>query len=293
VGQAFSALGQQDPRLLPSRKLDLRLTRQLAAYKKQDPPPSWVKPIPFPIIAHSVTLCHRANTPASNTIADMLLLGFFFLLRPGEYAYTPNPDADPFRLCDVHLLINARRLHPYLSTEAELTMVNYIALEFTTQKNGVRGEMVGLGRTGHPTFCPVQALLRRVRHFRSHRAPLQTPLYSYYDRRWQRIDTSLLTMHLRHTVIAMGATYGIAATDISIRSLRSSGAMSLLCAKVDTDMIRLLGRWHSDEMLRYLHVQTFPLVAPLAAQMLPHGHFSLMENQPLMGNGGAIRPSQT
>jgi hypothetical protein len=41
--------------------------------------------------------------------------------------------------------------------------------------------------------------------------------------------------------------------------------MALLCAKVDTNLIRLLGRWCSDEMLRYLHVQTFPIVALLAA----------------------------
>ena len=38
VGQAFSALEQPDPRLLPSGKLDLRLSRQLTAYKKEDPP---------------------------------------------------------------------------------------------------------------------------------------------------------------------------------------------------------------------------------------------------------------
>jgi hypothetical protein len=63
----------------------------------------------------------------------------------------------------------------------------------------------------------------------------------------------------------IGAQLGIAAIDVSIRLLRSSGAMSLLCAKVDTDTIRLLGRWRSDEMLRYLHIQAFPLLVPLAA----------------------------
>jgi hypothetical protein len=89
----------------------------------------------------------------------MLLLGFFFLLRPGEYAYTDNPDAAPFRLCDIHLLIHNRRIHPLSSTITELRQVNYVALEFTTQKNGVRGELVGLGRTGHPIHCPVHALI--------------------------------------------------------------------------------------------------------------------------------------
>jgi hypothetical protein len=287
VGQSFASLGLPDPRLQPSGKLDLRLSRQISAYKKQDPPPSRVKPIPFPVLAHAVALARAANTPAASTIADMLLLGFFFLLRPGEYAHTDNPDAAPFRLCDVHLLIHNRRIHPYQASEQAFLRVTYIALEFTRQKNGIRGEMVGLCRTGHPLHCPVIALLNRVRHLRTHNAPLTTPLYTYHDTTWHSINTTTLTFHLRHTVIATGHHYGIAATDISIRSLRSSGAMALLCAKVDTDMIRLLGRWRSDEMLRYLHVQAFPLVAPLAEQMLHHGHFSLMANQPLLGIGEA------
>jgi hypothetical protein len=57
--------------------------------------------------------------------------------------------------------------------------------------------------------------------------------------------------------------------------------MALLCAEVDTDIIRLLGRWYSDEMLHYLHVQAFPLVAPLAAQMVRHGHYTLIPNNRL------------
>jgi hypothetical protein len=111
---------------------------------------------------------------------------------------------------------------------------------------------VGLGRSGHPAYCPVVALTNRVRHLRTHNAPLTTPLYAYYHTKWNRIATTTLTTQLRHAVTAMGHTYGIAPTNISVWSLRSSGAMSLLCAKVDTDMIRLLGRWRRDEMLRYL-----------------------------------------
>jgi hypothetical protein len=63
-----------------------------------------------------------------------------------------------------------------------------------------------------------------------------------------------------------------------VRSLRASGAMALLCADVDLDHIRLLGRWRSDEMLRYLHVQAFPIVAPLAEQMVRHGFYTLIPN---------------
>jgi hypothetical protein len=40
--------------------------------------------------------------------------------------------------------------------------------------------------------------------------------------------------------------------------------MALLCAKVDTDLIQLLGRWRSDLMLRYLQVQAQPVMQKFA-----------------------------
>jgi len=66
---------------------------------------------------------------------------------------------------------------------------------------------------------------------------MRTPLHSYFDRTWKRIDTSILTTHLRIAVTAMGGHYGIKTSEISIRSLHSSGTMDLLCAKVDSDTI--------------------------------------------------------
>ncbi len=284
MGQTLALMGHPDPRLQPSGKLDLRLNRQLSAYKKDDPPPHRVKPVPLPVIMHAVAQGYRANLPQTTTISDMLLLGFFFLLRPGEYACTNNPDSAPFRLCDTHLLIHTRRLDPTTCTEADLNAVTHVALEFTTQKNGVRGELVGLGRSGHPQCCPVRALVNRVKHLRLHRAPPTMPIYSYHNgTQWHAIDTTTLTRHLRYAAAAIGATSGITATDISIRSLRSSGAMALLCADVDTDRIRLLGRWRSDEMLRYLTVQAFPILAPLATLMVRHGCFTLIPNTRLTG----------
>lgn len=282
VGQTLASLGRLDPRLQPSGKLDLRLRRQLKAYSRIDPPPHRVKPIPLPIITHAAQLCKLANTPQSNTIADMLILGFYFLLRPGEYACTDNPDATPFRLCDVHLLYGPHRLNPYTASEADLYSATHVALEFTSQKNGVRGELIGLGRSGDPQWCPVLATIQRILHLRLHQAPPDTPLYAYKSgASWCSITAAMLTQHLRAAAHAMGAASGTSADDISVRSLRSSGAMALLCAGVDPNRIRLLGRWRSDEMLRYLHVQAFPIVATLAAQMLQHGHFALIPNNRL------------
>jgi hypothetical protein len=55
--------------------------------------------------------------------------------------------------------------------------------------------------------------------------------------------------------------------------------MALLCAQVDTDVIRLLGRWRSDEMLRYLHIQAEPVMRDFARRMLVGGSFTLLPNQ--------------
>jgi hypothetical protein len=145
IGQTFAALGHADPRLLANGQLDLRLHRQLSAYKKLDPPPSRVKPIPLSIITHAAHLNILANIPSSIAIADMLLLGFFFLLRPGEYAWTHNPEAAPFLFRHVHLSRGSTRLNLYHDTPNTLQTATHVALELDKQKNGVRGELVGLG----------------------------------------------------------------------------------------------------------------------------------------------------
>jgi hypothetical protein len=108
------------------------------------------------------------------------------------------------------------------------------------------------------------------------------PLYAFHNgSTWLNVTPALITAALRIAVTTIGPALGIHPKDISARSLRSGGAMALLCTEVDTDKIRLLGRWRSDEMLRYLHIQAYPLTATLAQQMLLHGNFALIPNNPL------------
>jgi hypothetical protein len=52
-----------------------------------------------------------------------------------------------------------------------------------------------------------------------------------------------------------------------------------LCAKVDTDLIQLLGRWRSDVMLRYLHLQAQPVMRNFARLMFQGGQFNLIPGQ--------------
>ncbi len=109
----------------------------------------------------------------------MITLGFYFLLRPGEYAASENPDSTPFRLQDVHLRYNHARIDHLHGPVELLHFANFVSLEFTNQKNGVQGELIGLGRSGNYTFCPVQAVISRVIHLRQHFAPPDTPLRAF------------------------------------------------------------------------------------------------------------------
>lgn len=216
--------------------------------------------------------------PASLATADMICLAFFFLLRPGEYT-TASVESTPFTLNDVQLFVGLTRLDLQTASDAEILSANFASLTFTTQKNSVRGEVVGHSRSGNPQFCPVLSLARRIIHLRQHSAPPHTPLAAFFSTTWSAVKPADITNTLRNAVTALGpAALGFTAADVSARCLRASGAMALLCAHVDTDIIRLLGRWRSDEMLRYLHLQAEPVMRNFAANMLSGGNFVLHPN---------------
>lgn len=222
----------------------------------------------------------RSQSVVDLALADMLCLAFFFLLRPGEYTGTAS-DTQPFLLQDVTFFIGSQRLNSITSPIAHIQSATFVTLEFTTQKNAVRGEVVGLSRSGDPYFCPVAAASRRAVHHRQCQALPTHPLASYQHpttHRLRRIMASDLTQILRLATTLLGPALGFLPNQVSARFLRASGAMALLCADVDTDRIRLIGRWRSDEMLRYLHVQAEPVMRHLSPRMLHGGQFSLLPN---------------
>ena len=88
-----------------------------------------------------------------------------------------------------------------------------------------------------------------------------------------------LTTTLRHHTSVLGPSLGFLPSDVSVRSLRAAGANALLTASIDSDIIRIIGRWRSDEMLRYLHVQNGSLMAGYSRLMLSTGDYNLIPNQ--------------
>lgn len=278
IGQTMASMGSTDKRLVGPRRVEYRLHQLLEGWKRVDPPPKRVRPVPLSLIRHVVT---SASDDTSRTIGDMCIIGFFFLCRPGEHVECRDSDSlsDPFRLTDVEFHVGSARLRAHHAPMDALEAARAVTLVFSHQKNGVRGEGILHGRSSDPVICPVLALLRRVRHLKQHNAPSNTPIYTYYASTCANSTySSDLTWALRRAAAACYSTTGIDPTSISARSLRPGGATALLCARVDTDIVRLVGRWRSDEMLRYLHLQAAPLMQHYAQAMLTHGSFTFIPN---------------
>ncbi len=204
----------------------------------------------------------------------MIIIAFFFLLRPGEY--TDN-DGNPFHFEDAQLFIGDTRLPLMTAPESELRHARFALLTFTTQKNGVRGEVIGLACLGDPYLCRVQAIIRRVLYLRAHSAPPTTPLARIYNTP-DKVTALYLTARIREAVTVHGPDLGFLPADVLARCLRAAGATALLLARVDPDVIRLIGRWRLDEMLWYLHVQAYPLMRDYSQRMLSTGTYALIPN---------------
>jgi hypothetical protein len=272
-------LGKADPRLDLNYRIDFRLQRMLRAYAKDDPPPNRVKPVPVPVLRRIFSISFATQDPTNHALADMIGLAFFFLLRPGEYT-DKSTDSHPFEIRDVQLFFGQQRLDCIQATDAQLLSATFGSLTFRTQKNGVRGEVVGLAHSGDPLLSPPRILARRLIHLRHHNAPNTTALARVYTATGTTsITASLITSTLRSAVTYLGPSLGFLPSDVSARCLRAAGANALLCAKVDSDIIRLLGRWRSDEMLRYLHLQAAPIMNDFSRRMLDGGSFTLVPNQ--------------
>ena len=275
-------MGSRDPRLNDFGNIDYRLKAQIRKYTKEDPPAQRVKPIPMSVVGHLLWLATLSSSHAMSCVTDMIAIAFFFLMRPGEHTYSSNNT--PFRLQDVQLFCGQTPLDPMTATNVQLDRADAVSLTFTTQKNGVKGEVMSHGTTGDPRLCPVKSVVRRVKYLRRLGMPATTPLCTYKDHDNDPASktrvvvakhiTDALRMGIKH-LDPEGKSLGILPDEVDSRSLRAGGATALLIAGVGFDVIQLLGRWKSDAMIRYLHISANPHVRGYASAMYQAGAYTL------------------
>ena len=198
------------------------------------------------------------------------------MLRSGEHCYTN--ENKPLHARQISFSIGTRKLEPFKCTYDKLREATSSSITFETQKNRQKGEIIAHGISGHAVACPTKALARRIIHVRSIGGSPNTPLCSIarHANGWVVVTSSLLTNLLRSATV-LEPDSGVIPEKVQTRSLRAGGAMALLCAQVDSDMIKLVGRWRSDAMFWYLHAQATPARAactstgsPLVPILLDH-----------------------
>jgi hypothetical protein len=100
-----------------------------------------------------------------------------------------------------------------------------------------------------------------VIHLREHNIASTTPIPTYFESNCRHpIKPNDITLVLLRAICLIGPEVGLTEADVSARSLRAGGAMALLCAQVDDNIICLVGRLQSNDMLHYLHMQARPVM---------------------------------
>jgi hypothetical protein len=137
--------------------------------------------------------------------------------------------------------------------------------------------------------CSVKATIHSGSHHRAHGATKALPISAYYrDTRRTAVKAEDITDVLRCTMIINYSNISIKAREISARSLWAGGAMVLIFWWIDLDSIRMMGRWHINVMMRYLHIQAQPIINNYAARMCNCVSFDLFPDDtvPIIYNYG-------
>jgi len=188
--------------------------------------------VPIQLVKHVVNALRVNATMLVQlqcAIADCIVIGYFFLLRPGEHVCARGDDNHPFHLQDVSVVTPNGTFNAATATEAQLQTATAANLLFATQKNGERGETVTQGDTSSVLLSPVRALICRICHLRSVNAPADTPVCTaFVDGIPTRVTSSLLTAALCASCSAIGNNLGLRPRDIGARALRAGRAMASL-----------------------------------------------------------------
>ena len=130
IGQMIALLGpnHHKPGLQPNGKLIFVLKCQFQSYKKEDLPPTHVKPLPVKLLKLAVQACHASNMAKDTCIANMITISFFFLCCLGEHTVTF--DNKPFKLSNVQFYMDNKAV-PIQSSKL-LHTADFLTLTFDT-----------------------------------------------------------------------------------------------------------------------------------------------------------------
>ena len=165
-------------------------------------------------------------------------------------------DNKPFKLSNAQFYHNDV-LVPVHSSEL-LHTAEFLLFTFGTQRNCIKGKHIGYIHFTSATLCPILAVLHLVAHLNSHKASPHQPLCSVYHTASSsyRYLAYQDIVQVLHASALLDLCLCVNPASVDCCSLCTSRAMALFSCRVDALLIKLVGRWRSDAMLCYLHVQS-------------------------------------
>ena len=247
-------MGVSNPCLDKLGNINFLLRRQLAKYRKEDPSPMHNQPVPLTLLLHLHNIS-RHGSRLQQAIANLTFITFLFLLRPGNY-YKGRTDTQstPFRLLYITFSVGPRRFSALTATREKIARATFVSLTLNNQKNGIKGEAMCHGCTGHTVANPAAVIGRLILAIRAKGAISDTPLAAIcrgHTLYWT--CNNEITTALQREIAYVGNSLGFRPEDISARTICARGAMDLLLGSVNYNKIKLLGRWRSNNMMTYLH----------------------------------------
>ena len=114
IGQTFLTMGESDPCLGLTMKIDHCIQCMLRTYSKQDLPPNRVKPVPIEVLHHIVAVANASGLSYNLAIADMITVAFFFYcdqVKTLHLILTPHSALKMFNFSSVTNVVTHRLCH--------------------------------------------------------------------------------------------------------------------------------------------------------------------------------------
>jgi hypothetical protein len=227
-------------------------------------------PIPWlQIFADSVRTClisASGHSVRSGNVADAVcfVAQMFTLLGKCDHLFTQlarqlkgysKCDAPPSRVKPILLAVLPAPTQLYCNALSS-------ASPFPHKKMAPAAKRMGMAVSAMPLPGTTDYFPLRCR-------PCFYPYFTYPDHRL-----------LRAAVLSNPTPSGLLPSDINAKSLRATGAMALINRNVDLDRLRLIGRWKSDAVLRYLHFQAHDIMSDYSSLMIAGSNFCLIPTMP-------------
>jgi hypothetical protein len=278
------------------------LTRLMKAMGGQDAPVNHHPPCPVELILEMTRARPRKEvwntaTPASDRVEDLMEFGFLMCCRGGEYACTGRErkvwlkegQTETIQFGGFVFHAGGKVVYqdgvwdPTVDVRNEERLYEMIqsgSMTLPWQKNGVRDQVVAIARATDDEgrgyeICPLKAAIRIVLSGTRDGMRAGEAIYSVKE---GGVKKAVTVEAVQAKLRAMAAAARFAAPGkatgkeklLSVHSLRSGGAMFYFCANVDTEFIRILGRWKSDAIFSYLSARFPDVMADRVNKAMKH-----------------------